>query len=307
MKNRQKKQLLAILMIALMTATALLTGEKEIVFPEIAALVIGAWIADKQPWNVNGPRLVIAMTIAAFAGIGIARIDGIPLLGKVVIGMIITTSLLLISRTTMVPLISACILPVLLGTTTLIYPISVMIMAAIIAILQKFVQHPEGYVPNQYSRNDYINWIKRIVIFLAIIALPCVFEIKLFFAPPLIVTFVELSNPKSGLRDKYLRVIIDVVSASVIGSAAQYILGYKLGMPVLCAVIAMVLILIVFEFTKVMFPPAGAICLLPMLLEPNILWTYPILVSIGCVVFVMSAKLFFRDNETMSSLSRRLE
>ena len=63
----------ALAMIALMVGVAELTGEREIIFPEMAALTIGLWISDKHIWQVGNGQLILLMTLAAVAGVLIVR------------------------------------------------------------------------------------------------------------------------------------------------------------------------------------------------------------------------------------------
>ena len=52
------RYLSALAMVVLMVAVAERTGEREVIFPEMAALAIGMWIAPKRVWNVTRLRLV---------------------------------------------------------------------------------------------------------------------------------------------------------------------------------------------------------------------------------------------------------
>lgn len=63
----------------LMVAFAEYTGEREIIFPEVAALVIGGWIVEKQPWKVSKLGMVTLMTLCSMVGIIIVRYVHIPL------------------------------------------------------------------------------------------------------------------------------------------------------------------------------------------------------------------------------------
>ena len=42
-----------------MVGVSELMGEKEIIFPEMAALTIGMWIVDKKVWTVSRLKLVL--------------------------------------------------------------------------------------------------------------------------------------------------------------------------------------------------------------------------------------------------------
>ena len=61
--TKRKRYLFALTMILLMVAVAELSGEKEIIFPEMAALTVGMWIVDKRVWQVSRMRMVILMTV----------------------------------------------------------------------------------------------------------------------------------------------------------------------------------------------------------------------------------------------------
>ena len=53
-----------------MVGVSELMGEKEIIFPEMAALTIGMWIVDKKVWTVSRLKLVLLMSIGAIVGAG---------------------------------------------------------------------------------------------------------------------------------------------------------------------------------------------------------------------------------------------
>ena len=51
MNKKRARYAAALGVVAAMTAAAELLGEREIVFPEIAALAAGMWVVDKQVWR----------------------------------------------------------------------------------------------------------------------------------------------------------------------------------------------------------------------------------------------------------------
>ena len=60
---RIERCLFGILMAFVMVFIAELSGEKEIIFPEICALTIGAWISEKQPWMTNKRRIFFLLIL----------------------------------------------------------------------------------------------------------------------------------------------------------------------------------------------------------------------------------------------------
>ena len=66
---RRKRYFYALLMILLMIGVAELLMEREIIFPEMAALTIGMWIVDKRVWQVSRASMVALMILGAVAGV----------------------------------------------------------------------------------------------------------------------------------------------------------------------------------------------------------------------------------------------
>lgn len=50
---QRRRYACSLIMILLMTGVAEILQEKEIIFPEIAALTIGMWIVDKRVWRIK--------------------------------------------------------------------------------------------------------------------------------------------------------------------------------------------------------------------------------------------------------------
>ena len=60
-----KRYLYALLMISAMVGLSEATGEKEIIFPEMAALTTGMWIVDKRVWQISKFQFIPLMTLGA--------------------------------------------------------------------------------------------------------------------------------------------------------------------------------------------------------------------------------------------------
>ena len=75
--NQTCKQLAAplmtILLVLCMCAAAELTGNQEILFPEIAAIAAGALLRKKAAWNTDGLHILGMIAAGAFAGVLIVR------------------------------------------------------------------------------------------------------------------------------------------------------------------------------------------------------------------------------------------
>ncbi|BBF44804.1 putative membrane protein [Lachnospiraceae bacterium KM106-2] len=302
-KNIYKKRRISysIIMILLMLLIAELTQEKEIIFPEIAALVIGAWSVNLQPWNVSRSRLILLMTLSAFFGIILVRYATIPVYFQVLAAFCFTGVSLIISATSLVPMISACILPILLGTTSFIYPISVSIMTIMIALIQALLeknQHKEHrpYIEERTDQKEqFLTWVIRLLVIAILSYLPIYTHQYYFIAPPVIVTFVEFSFVESKARKYPYKIITLICSAALFGFLARILIDQMLGLPLtLAGTLAIICLYALFEKMQTYFPPAGAIALLPMILKVDGLWLYPIEVTLGSIILISSALLIFR-------------
>lgn len=302
MKKDTIRIIFSIVMSVMMVAVAQLCHEKEIIFPEIAALLIGAWAAPSQPWRVNRIRLFILMSISSFVGIAIVNYLPIHLYFQIMIAFTYSVLAILISRTSLVPLISACILPVIMQTETIIYPLSVMVMSGIIVFVQylmeeKGLREKEIFMEYRCDKEGYITWIKRYIVIAIYAGIAVITNQMYLIAPPLFVTFVELSNRRSKLRSSRYLLAFIMVCASFIGFGARS-LNVVFALPLtFCALISMLALFYLFKKAYVMFPPAGAIALLPLILPVETLHMYPLLVSVSAIILIFIAMTCFKKGK----------
>ena len=99
----------AMAMVFLMVGMAELLGEKEVIFPELAALAVGLWIVDKRVWKVGRWQILLLMTAGAFAGVCIVRYMTFPLWVNLSLAFLFAALCLMVFRSTLIPLLSACI------------------------------------------------------------------------------------------------------------------------------------------------------------------------------------------------------
>ena len=71
---KYKRYFISLVLILAMVSIAEITGEREIIFPEVAALVVGSWVLEKQPWKVSKLGLVGLMTLCSIVGVLIVSI-----------------------------------------------------------------------------------------------------------------------------------------------------------------------------------------------------------------------------------------
>lgn len=138
--KQRKRYIYALLMILLMVGTAEILKEKEIIFPEMAALTIGMWIVDKRVWRIKRWQMPVLMTIGAYVGISIVRFSSLPLVFNLILAFMFAALCLLLTQSSLFPLISACILPDFIKNRKLDLPIICFIMSLIIVLIQKWME-----------------------------------------------------------------------------------------------------------------------------------------------------------------------
>jgi len=286
-----------------MVFVAEVSHETEIIFPEICALTIGAWVSEQQPWMTNKRRIFILMSLAALFGVLVVKFCYAPLIIQVCLCFAFTGFILTILKTNFVPIISACILPVYLRTSSWVYPLSVSVMSFIIILAQwlmeKYHFRPvNNFIPCEFDlKLQIIKWSKLLVIFGFIALIPFKTHQIYFLAPPLIVMFTELSNPKSPARLKPLYIIGLMTFASFVGCSLRLLLNEFFGLPLfICTVLACTILFFALDKLKIYFPPAGAILLIPMILDKSLLVRFPLEVFIGASVLSICALLLFKEN-----------
>lgn len=286
----------------LMVVASCTFGDKEIIFPEIVALLIGMWVSETQPWIVSKPTIIISMSLSAITGITITNYIQIHLLLQLLIAFVFVGTIAIISRSNFYPMISACLLPILLGTKSIVYPISVIIMTLII-VLVRILFEKVGYVKrvktttcNFQIRDELIKWIKLILGFVSVTSVCSITGNKYFIIPPIIVIFVTLSNVESPLRKNPKKLIILSATAACIGAFARMLfLCFSLTSLIFSATVAIIAILLLLNLNNTLLPPLGAIAFLPLILPLNGLWFYPIQVTIGTAIFTFIAFILFPD------------
>jgi len=301
---RIERYLFGTLMALVMVLIAELSGEKEIIFPEICALTIGAWISEQQPWMTNKRRIFFLMSAAALFGVLIVRYVPVLLIFQVCLCFAFTGVILTLCKTNFVPIISACILPVYLGTKSWIYPLSVMVMALVIIIAQwlmeKFHFRPvNNFEPCNFEiKKQIIRWLKLLTVFGLIALIPFKTHQIYFLAPPLIVMFTELSNPLSPARKVPHYIVGLMTFGAFTGCMLRLVLNVYLGLPLsLCTVLACIILFFALNKVRINFPPAGAILLIPMILDEHLLMLFPFEVFIGAVILCCISLMMFKTQE----------
>lgn len=300
--QQRKRYLCALVMMLLMVGVAELLHEKEIIFPEMAALTIGMWIVNKRVWRVKYWQMLLLMTLGACTGVLIVLYSPFSLVVNVAIAFSCAAVGLLFTRASLFPLISACVLPVLLKTESWVYPLSVFVMTLVIIAGQRWMEYiglRKSIVYEPVERNwtaDCFRWLSLMISVFAVACLAVYTSNFYFIIPPLIVMYVEFVNSKAGFRNRPVLTILLLVSGSLIGTIFQLIGYYYLGLPeTVVALFIFIVLFTLFEWLGKFFAPVGAMALIPMLLPKEVLPWLPFQVLIGATIFIAMGMVFYQQ------------
>lgn len=286
----------AVAVVTLMVMLSELLGEREILFPETAAIALGAVASEKMPWRITPVRMMVLMTAGGFAGFLISVYLGIPLYFKIIAAFVLCCIVLYFSGSTMLPMISAAVLPVLTGAESILYPLSVIILTAMILLVQfVFVKtglkSADNCICRRGKAKPFFLHYAYLCAVLMVIAGAAVGSGKIFIiAPPLIVAFAELSEKQSPARKSPVLIFLCVTACALIGTASRLLICNTSGLPLTAGAFAAAAFSVaLLFFLGKPFPPAAALSILPFILPQQELYAYPFEIAAGMAVFTAAA------------------
>lgn len=313
--NRFQKLLPAFISLALavgMVTASEFFHDKEIIFPEITAITIGALTSPKQSWNTSKLRLLLTITASAVIGVGLVIFIPLALVFKIPLAVLCAITCVTISGTEFLPAISACVLPVLLETRSPVYIGSVVIMTSLILLAQLLLEKlgmrdKSTFTPVKPDRQLLMLRIRQIIAASLICVMPVITNEIFFIAPPLIVAFFEMSKPKSKLMEHSYKAALLIIIGAVTGVLSRFVFTEKFGLPLaVSAMAATVVILVAVNRTKMYFPPCGAIATLPFIIPEGALLKFPFEITAGTLVFIAVAYALSKERHIAIKVKRIL-
>lgn len=296
---------MAMVIVTLMTAAACLLGNKEIIFPEIAAIAVGGLIAPKMVWNTNKRRILFFITLCAVLGVGIVRYVPLPLWMQMAMAFFISQIIFIYSGTSFAPMISAIVLPVMLQTETIIYIVSAIVLTTLILIFRYWLEKTDMTEQTVYQKTetpvkkDYKAVLLRTLIAAVIIFAAVSLDAKFVVAPPLLVAFTEFSKPSCGARKKAVKAVLVTGASAFVGALFRYLLCmHFLTLPLyIAAALTILAVILLMKRTAMFIPPAGAVSILAMLIpESKVVW-FPVQITLGAAIAMGAALVFFRNDK----------
>ena len=309
-----------LLVIAMYTASGGVS-QKEIIFPELAALAVGAWVLGNQRWLSRPLLICISPTLAAVTGTIIVHFLSQYQVVAILLAFVLVSIELWIMRSQVTPSISAAILPIFLQIDSLYYPIAVGVLTAIIALprlsllsYQKRLgasqkepfaakvesaatqaeQGTSAYGGGRLGEDKKcLKWLGIFAGVSLITLIAFITNWKFIVAPPLIVTFVEIIQHRAGVSGQRFKLVLLLGCASIWGTLSMIVLHNMVHLPL--AVVAgssVIGVLILFKALKLSFPPAMAIALLPTIISSEDLLLYSVQVVTGAFLFIVLSRFY---------------
>lgn len=299
MKSRARTYLMPVIgtvvIIALMTGVSEYLGDREIIFPEIAALAVGFLCAPKRTWQVDSRRMFLLITGCAVCGLVISTSMPGPAVIKIITAFALAQIVFMFSGTSLAPLISAVVLPVLIGTDSWSYVISAAGMTLLIIIFHKLlvksgIRSEEPFVKKESPDTGSAKRFAFRTVFFALMLVPAYHFGWIFaVAPPLLVAFTEWTEARGHVSGGERKVLI-IAACALIGAGCRLLMTVTLGMPLAASAAAAALIAVTLMIMTGMFvPPAGALTMLAMLIPESSLILYPAEAAAGAVILYLAA------------------
>ncbi len=298
MKLRIKEYLpfmIAVILVTAMTALSELLEEKEILFPEIAAIACGSLISPKLSWNTDLLRVFITISIGSILGVLIVLFVPLALWLQMSLAFLIAMFMLSFSKTSFAPMISSIVLPVMLQTRSVIYPLSAMCLTAVIVLVRLSFEKAGLFHSQSFEPNDTINKKQILSLFYCwcigslVIVIALHFGCKYAAAPPLLVAFTEFCRPSSAVHKFPFKIAFVIVFGAASGSFFRYITVWTDIYQFLSAALTITLVYIIMQRIKMYAPPAAALSILAFLIPESTLPWYSIQVAVGASAFIAFA------------------
>ncbi|WP_428562911.1 MAG: hypothetical protein ACP59X_22640 [Solidesulfovibrio sp. DCME] len=304
-----KMEYVTMLLVVGMVALAQYVGVNDVIFPEIAALAFGAWVMEDRPWPGAAWTIWFSPTLGAATGVLIVHCLATSLVLMVVVAFLFVLLELKVCRSAMSPSFSAAILPIIAHVEGWVYPASVCLATAVIALLthrndkrkarngQAAFKTPPPRSGHETHRQEWVHYGK-LALFIAFVAALCAQSDWLYImSPPLIVAFIELNHPGCALRRQSMPRFTLLLFACALAGTLWLALVTRLasGPPWLAAGLAVATALLLAKRLRLASPPALALALIPTILPPRFLYVYPLQVLAGSLLFIAASRLWFKS------------
>ncbi len=289
---------MTIFIIGLMTGLSEFFQNPEIIFPEMAAISVGALLAPEFAWNTNKLRILFFISLCAVLGVLIVRFLPVSPEIQLCIAFFLAQMIYISSGTSFAPMISALVLPVMLQTDSPVYLLSafgftVLILLCLTICEKLHLTEKKEFQPVGFPDKTAI--LQAIMRSLAgcLLLLPAVIlNFRFAAAPPLLVAFTEFCKPDSPAQKNKIRILVLLFSCALTGSLCRYSFSILFSVPAcIPAMLTILLVSLIMKKTGMFLPPAAAISILAYLIPANTVLFYPFQIAAGTAILLFLADL----------------
>jgi hypothetical protein len=105
----------------------------QVVFPEGAALAAGLWTLNNPLWTCSRTRLLVLLPACAASGVALAAMP-LPRVLDEIAALLLGLVVLQAARSRLAPCLSAVMFPVVFGIRSWVFPVSVAVICAVLAL-----------------------------------------------------------------------------------------------------------------------------------------------------------------------------
>ncbi len=259
-----------LVVVAPMLVLAAALGTHAIIFPEGAAVAMGVWVLRIPGWTASRWRVAVLPPLCALVGVLLARSDQpswVATLAATAVALLVLQA----CDSRLVPALSAAVLPIVFDVRAWSYPLAALaICGAVAAAMPSFVR-PSATPPRRRPADSGRYPWSIVGGGAAVIAAWVLVGGELFalpaavLAPPLFVSALEWLGQRDARRSRLgLRRWLLLVGAALAGSVALALVPAAW----VAGCVAVVVTLVLMRATGTAHPPALAIALIPLILEP---------------------------------------
>jgi hypothetical protein len=289
-----------VIVVAVMLLGAGLSGHRDAIFPEGAALAFGIVVLGKPEWGASRWRIVALPSLCAVIGHFLAQMTWAPWAGEI---CAVSAALLVLRalRSRVAPALSAAVLPVVFGVRSWMYPAAVVITCAVIVAVVTLSSRRDDQqtsVSSAWQWDVVVGaWVmicSWILIAGPILSLPIA-----AVAPPLFVSALEWSSNDARTLARGMRRWSLVVGAALAGSVAL-----KLAPAASIAGLAAVGVTLgLMRVLATPHAPALAISLVPLIAGPIGTWNFTIGIAVGAAALYLSGHVIAQARTELRTLS----
>jgi hypothetical protein len=262
-----------------MICAAVVFKNKEIILPEVGALAVGSLIYQHQAWLIKPFHIFLLPSITAIGGFLINKLD-FDIATKLILVMLLIILILILFQSTLAPSLATGVLPIVTNAESVVFVYSILTLTFSLYLILRFFHKDMHLEANRRIGH------KNKIIYLTIICiwiLICSTNKWMFIAaiPPVIVVGYESMHKEEYTLSVYLKQILSLFIAAVIGTISLHLLNNLL----LAVLVDIFLVSILVQVIKFKLPPSYAMSLLPMVLPPSTLRYFSLWVlMMSCLV-----------------------